>query len=218
MREESVVEVSFGTSRGGVLWPTGHWKELVDSLARGGLKKDPRVEYPDLAKALGSLIEVRGGRYCPRLGTALCELDDTDVRVIRVRRVRPGFESVAVGLTELPDTASWSAHEFTYFGTIGNSKYEAQSKLNQAELGRSLPGQPDLGVLNLSFAISTERKDRDLDNLLDGLAPFFNKAFPSLDEIVLVKENRSARVREVLRHHLGPWSSQVVAKGVATDS
>jgi hypothetical protein len=216
-REGAVAEVSFGTSKSGVLWPTGYWKDLVDSLAQRGARNDPRVKYPDLADALESLIEARNGRYYPRPGTALSGLDDAGVRMIRVRRAPRGSESVQVSHANRPDTTGWEMNEFPYFGTIGNSKYEAQSKANQLDLAKSISQEKRLEVLSLSFTLSLGRRDRDLDNLFDGLAPFFNRSFPALDEILLLKEDGWAGSSELLRHHLGARRRQLVAKVVAAD-
>ena len=199
-----MVEISIGTSKNGVLWPTDYWKDLVDSLARKGAKNDPRAKYVDLAEVLEGLIEVRDGRYFPKRGSALCDLDDTEVRVMRVARVARGSEAVVVMPASLPGTDSWEACIFPFFGTIGNSKYEAQSKLNRADLTRLIPSRPDLEDLNLSFTRRTARPDRDVDNLFDGLAPFFNAGFPALRRIALVKGEQSELPHEVLRRLLGP--------------
>ena len=47
-----MIGVTVATSKRGRLWPTEHWKPLIDSLCRGGAKHDPRLRYPGLARYL----------------------------------------------------------------------------------------------------------------------------------------------------------------------
>jgi hypothetical protein len=199
------------------LWATNYWKCLFDSLCRKGSRHDPRREYPDLKEHLEHLIEERAGRFHPRIGTALCEHDDDKVRVIRMTRVAKGKEEIAFAPAWQPITSSWTRIESPFFGTPGDSKYEAQSKSNQEVLGKRIEQDRDIRSLGLSFTLSQFRKDRDLDNLYDGLVKLFNKLYPKINELLLVKETPRPEQGEVLGV-LSDVRSQVVAKVVAINS
>lgn len=172
-----MIAVELCTSKSGVLWPSEYYKELIDSLSRGGSKNDPREKYVDLQSVLGKHIEKRTGRYFSTTGSALSKGDDCRLAVFSVRRVPEGQEQLRIGRAQLPDTKQWRRFEFEYFGTIGSSKYEAQSRLNR-ELLRSRSDEffdPSSNSLALSFQLSKRRNDRDIDNLVDPLIPLFNK-------------------------------------------
>jgi len=219
-----MVEVRVWTSKGGRLWPIGYWKTLLDCLSRGGAKHDPRDVYPDLAKLLDPMIEFRDGKYFSRPGTLLCTLDDCEVRIIRVCRVALGREWLNVCSATGPNTADWGVCEVPAFRTPGSSKYEAQSKRNQAALASLIAESKDIRELSFSFRLSTKirRPPIDLDNLFDALVPFFNRTLPLLDEIFLIKEEPADLALEALRYRLCTSdeiaSGEVVATVVAINS
>jgi len=194
-----MLTVRIETSTPGRLWAPERWKGLSDALARGGAKHDPRKKYPDLATAVELLVEERSGRFFPRAGTALCADDDTAVRMVLVKRVAAGNESVSLETGTPPDVSGWSSRSFPFFGTIGDSKYEAQSKLNREALAPVFFPPRGAGSLGLAFQLSCERRDRDVDNLADALMPFFNRRISRLHELVLVKLERVPGGMETLR-------------------
>ncbi len=211
-----MVEVQIRTSKSGPLWPTGYYKCLFDSLCRGGAKHDPRQMYGDLASSIEQLIKEQNGRFVPRPGTLLCNHDDTEVRVIRINRVDRGEELVELVPANQSNTTLCKRFEFPFLGTIGDSKYEAQTKLNREVLKEAMQSDRTLEVLGMRFTLSRHRRDRDLDNLHDGLAPLFNRLYPAVRELLLVKEEPRTEEGEVVAVWAGT-RSQVVAKVVATD-
>jgi hypothetical protein len=119
--------------------------------------------------------------------------------MIIVNRVAPGDERVTLEVGILPDVSGWSSLRVPYFGTIGDSKSEAQSKLNREALARVFVTPADVRSLGLAFQLSCERRDRDIDNLADALMPFFNQRVTRLDQLVILKLERSLRAEETLR-------------------
>ncbi len=196
---ERILAVRVATSKRGQLWPTEYWKTLIDAIVRGGAKHDPRSKYPDLSLALSDMVEERNGRFFPRRGRATSTLDDTAIHLIVVSRVGPGREAVSVCFADLPHVDSWSVVRVPYFGTIGNSKYEAQSARNREALSSVFAPVCSHAHLRLAFQLSCARRDRDLDNLADALIPFFNKQIGCLDEITLVKLEPAQADYETLR-------------------
>jgi len=191
------------TSKSGRLWPTEYWKTLIDALSSGGSKYDPRLKYPDLARQLDAIVEVRGARYYPRAGTVLAIHDDTALRLVLVHRVETGDEGIVFGRAALPNTGCWVSISFPFFGTIGDTRYEVQSKLNCDAIAEQLKPQlrevARTSTLCLCFQLSANRRDRDLDNLADALMPLFNRHCEDLDHICLVKASAASQDTEVLR-------------------
>jgi hypothetical protein len=91
---EATIALKISTSKRGRLWPTEYWKPVVDVVTRGGAKRDPRPKCPDLRAAVDELMEVRDGRYWPKLGSPFSGTDDAGLKMLIVRRVEPGSESV----------------------------------------------------------------------------------------------------------------------------
>jgi hypothetical protein len=193
-----MIQISIGTSRPRRLWATEHWKTLFDSLSAKGAKHDPRLRYPELAPVLGELLEERTGRFYPKAATPFAEVDDCEVRMIQVERVPIGWEFVRFGDGHLPDTTGWRALEVPFFGTIGSSFYEEQSKCNSAAL--LFLGNPVAVpvALKVGFSLSRARRDRDLDNLFDALSGAFNRLFSSIQELALFKTEPWAKECERL--------------------
>jgi hypothetical protein len=114
---------------------------------------------------------------------------------------------------QLPETTGWRSLEVPFLGTIGNSLYEEQSKRNASALLSA--GHPVAVpvALHLGFSLSCSRRDRDLDNLFDPLAPTFNRLFLNSRELVLFKTEPWARECELLTFtHIAttaatPWQS-----------
>jgi hypothetical protein len=185
-----MIGVTIATSKHDRLWPTEHWKPLIDSLCRGGAKTDPRTCYPALSFCLSTFVCEANGRFYPTSASQLASGDDTATSFIRVIRVRAGGDSLTFHPPEVPDISGWPLFEFPYLGTIGSSKSESQSKQNRRTLAScegELFQQPQATGLWLHFQLSATRRDRDLDNLADGLMSFFNKGLPQLAEIRLSK-------------------------------
>jgi len=200
---EAVVSIEIHTSKNGRLWPTEYWKTLIDSMAREGAKHDPIMRYPDLAESVEPFVELREGRHVPTSGSPLAKKDDVAISVIHVSRVPHGSEHISFGEVSLPDTSEWDSLPFPFFGTIGSSEYEAQTKENRDAIekawGDQLTEDASAKHLSLSFQLSAGRRDRDLDNLADALMPLFNSRLPSLDEILLLKEPPVEAGSEILR-------------------
>ncbi len=182
-----MLTVEIQTSRRGRLWASSYWKTLFDAMCRNGAKQDPRRVYPDLAPNLRKLVVERGGRFHPSGKSLLAERDDVAVQVIRVRRVTHGHEGVCVRESAPPEVSGWRQVDVAFFGTIGDSKYEAQMKLNRAALEQVFQPICSPVELWLGFRLSTDRRDRDLDNLADALMPFFNRWAPRIEDLRLVK-------------------------------
>ncbi len=207
--KDTAIAIKISTSKRNRLWPAGHWKVFVDAVTRGGAKHDPRLEYPDLRTALDDLMEARNGRYWPKPGSPFSGADDSALKMLIVHRVKPGSESVRFVTCAVPDLSLWKQVEFPYFGTIGNSKYEAQTKRNREKLASSFTAPPSPAWLGLAFQLSQERlsargRDRDIDNLADALMPFFNRAVKRFEEIVLVKMPPTNGENEILRYRCRP--------------
>jgi|SoiMethySBSTD1v2_1073268.scaffolds.fasta_scaffold178504_4 hypothetical protein len=185
-----MIGVTIATSKQGLLWPTEHWKTLIDSLCRGGAKHNPIHRYPLLAQCLAPLVCEHGGRFLPTAASRLAASDDTAITSLKIVRVKDGEDSMGFHIPELPDVEGWSCLDVTYFGTIGSRVQEAQTKSNVAAL-RARANELKRGAkstsLWLHFRLSSDRRDRDLDNLADALMPLFNGWFPGLTEIHLSK-------------------------------
>jgi len=202
---EITIALHISTSMRRRLWPTEYWKPVVDAVTRGGAKRDPRLKCPDLRAVLDDLIEVRDGRYWPKHNSPFSVADDAALKMLIIQRVKPGSESVRFATCAVPDLSSWEQIGFPYFGTIGNSKYEAQTKRNREKLANSFTAPPSPAWLGLAFQLSQERlsargRDRDIDNLADALMPFFNRAVKRFEEIVLVKMPPINSSEEILRY------------------
>lgn len=194
-----VAELILRTSKRGLLWSTARYKDLIDSLTRIGSLNDPRVKCSEMAGALEEWIEFRDGRYRPRKESPLSPHDDKAIRVLRVHRVPRGSESIKILGAKMPATTRWLEHPVPYFGTNGKSIYEAQTQLNREALSGLLRFDRNLRSLGVSFTLSLKRTDRDLDNLFDALVPLFNRLYPSLEELVLVKEEPLRDGAELVR-------------------
>ena len=196
-----MLRLSIETSKSGRIWPTGYWKPLIDSLCRSGARKDPRAIYRDLSFHLKPLICEREGRFYPTSASPLVPSDDTAISFIQVALVRPGDEAIRFPPPKIPDASLWPSFEFPYFGTIGNSKYEEQTKQNRLVLAERqhelFDAQFTPITIWLHFQLSTSRRDRDLDNLADALMPFFNKLLPRLTVVRLSKTASRAQESEV---------------------
>ncbi len=199
----NIIGVHVQTSKPGKLWPVGYWKTLFDAFAAKGAKQDPRLLYADLATSLDEQIELREGRFFSQLESPLKNVDDSLIQLIVVLRVPTGAESIVINSLPIP-TASWSAPiSVPFFGTIGSSKYEAQSRTNQSVIEQSkevdwvtLRANCSLG---LSFQLSEKRTSRDLDNLIDGLMPLFNSKLPSINYLFAIKPDSILSDEEYLR-------------------
>ena len=193
-----MIQISVGTSRLGRLWPTEHWKTLFDSLSAKGAKHDPRLRYPELDRALEGIVEERSGRFYPKAATPFRGVDDCEVRMIKVARVPTGSEFVEFEDARLPNTTGWRSLEVPFLGTIGDALYEEQSKRSaSALLSMGHPVAVPV-TLQLGFSLSRTRKDRDLDNLFDGLASAFNRLFSNMQGLLLFKTEPWEKGHEVL--------------------
>ncbi len=203
-----MIGLEIRTSKQGRLWPTGYYKGLIDTLTRGGAKDNPLDRYPELASVLVPLVHERGSRFYPARQTLLSRLDDTALGVIVVRRVQGGDEAVSLGPVSMPRTIGWRAIKCDFFGTIGDSKSEAQSKKNRRTLEvQAEPSlEPHTNSVSMSFQLSGERRDRDLDNLVDPLIPFFSAHIQPLDFVCAVKEAPQPDGNEILRISQDPLS------------
>jgi hypothetical protein len=185
-----LIGLTISTSKRGLLWPTEHWKCLIDSLCQGGSKHDPRLQYPVFTQCLAPLVREDNGRFFPTAESWLVAHDDTAISFLRITRVPEGDDEVCLHVPMTPDIEGWPVFEFPYFGTIGSSISEAQTSENVAMLrarADELTQHPRPTLLQLHFQLSGERRDRDLDNLGDALMPFFNGLFPGLVDIRLTK-------------------------------
>jgi hypothetical protein len=129
-----MIGIKVATSKAGCLWPAGHWKPLFDSVCRGGAKSDPRIRYRDLSPYLAPLIRERDGRFYPTSESQCAGGDDTAVSSLQITRVCAGAESLKFYPPESPDVTGWPWFDFSFFGTIGNAKYERQSLQNRLDL------------------------------------------------------------------------------------
>lgn len=193
--------LEINTSKKGRLWPTEYYKIVIDALTRGGAKHSPFDRYPDLSDALDGLVIEREGRYYPQEESPLFNLDDVALSALIIRRVNVGQESICVSAKTNPSTESWHQFCLDYFGTIGDGKAEKQSKRNREilEIETNSIIDPHQNGLSLSFQLNQSRNNRDLDNLVDSLIPFFNSKIPGMDSISVFKEPSRSTQREVLR-------------------
>jgi hypothetical protein len=196
-----MIGVTIATSKRGLLWPTEHWKALIDSLCRGGGKHNPMHRYPPLAECLAELVHERDGRFVPTPASRLAASDDAAITSLKIMRVRDGQDFVRFHVPVLPDVGDWLRLDVPFFGTIGNRVQEARTRENVAELRVRASALKD-GVkptsLRIHFQLSSDRRDRDLDNLGDALIPLFNAWFPGLDEIQLSKGSRQRGKTETM--------------------
>ena len=185
-----MIGVTIATSKRGLLWPTEHWKVLIDSLCRGGAKHNPLSRYPSLGECLAPLVRKDRGRFVPTVASGLATHDDTVITSLQIVRVKDADDSVRFHDPVLPHVDGWVCVEVPFFGTIGSRTQEAQSKENRATI-RARAGELQRGVettnLHLHFQLSKDRRDRDLDNLADALMPSFNRLFPGLTEVRMSK-------------------------------
>lgn len=185
-----MIGARIATSKRGSLWPTEHWKALIDSLCRGGAKHSPVDRYPLLALCLAPLVREHDGRFVPTVASRLATHDDTVITSLEIVRVEGGDDSVCFHEPEMPFIDGWACVEVPFFGTIGSRIQEAQTKANVATI-RARAGKLQHGLtptsLSLHFQLSSARRDRDLDNLGDALMPFFNGCLPGLTAVRLTK-------------------------------
>jgi hypothetical protein len=156
------------------------------SLRLRGTKHIPIHRYPLLAECLAPLVREHGGRLVPTVASALAMSDDTAITSLRVTRVRHGEDFMHLNVPVLPDIEGWLPVEVRYFGTIGSSVQAAQTRALFAEI-RLRTGMLREAVkaasLRIHFQLSSNRRDRDLDNLGDALMPLFNGWFPGLADL-----------------------------------
>lgn len=199
------------------LWPSEYWKALIDALTVKGSKNDPRIKYRDLTKYLNDVVEVHYGRFYVRLQSQVEYIDDVSLWTTTVRRVNSGEESLIIRQDKLLQTGSWHSIMVDYFGTIGDNKAEAQTKLNKKlvsqKYGKLLKQHCLAGRLAVSFQLSTNQKyrasrDRDLDNLADAMMPLFNRHLLPLDSLVILKEPPRHEPGEILRFSFQPVTTE----------
>lgn len=188
------------TRKRGTLWPTNHYKILFDAITKKGAKKSPFLLNPELAIPLMDWTCEADGRFMPRPSTPMEHLDDVHLSFIGIEKTV--VDEPQIRFTEKADglLQSQSRFEFPFHGTTGNSKYENQTKLNLLLVDSEIPKQQlqSACALSLYFHQSPERKNRDLDNLVDAVIPFFNKRMPSLKRITAVKTTLPEMGPEVL--------------------
>jgi len=199
-----MLALRISTSRSARLWASEYWKMLLDAISQRGSKRDPRRKYRDLAAALSEIIEERDGRFHSKISTPLSALDDVSLKLMGVRRVESGNEAVELIDLDPPTTTKWQSIDFPYFGTIGDSKYEAQTKRNRTLLSDVFKPSEEPAWLGLAFELSLQRmseggRDRDVDNLADALMPFFNSKVRRFGEIWLIKLPPAPAPTEALR-------------------
>lgn len=206
-----MIGVEIRTSKKGALWPSQHYKSLIDALARGGAKRNPIDKYPDLANAINKLVVEKKCRYSPNTKTPLASKDDNAIKLISIQRVRDGDESIRIGIVKMPVTYEWNQIPVNFFGTIGNSKYEAQTKKNRRLINDILDIRTDNWTENvcISFQLSTHRKDRDLDNLVDAIIPEFNSKIKKIHKILVIKEDACESGIELLRISSQDYSIEI---------
>jgi hypothetical protein len=187
------------TTRTGILWPTEYWKCLIDALFMKGSNADPRTRYPDLVN-LNELVQERSGRFFPVGALISSTCDDTQLRFIQVERATGQFGYVAICESPvLPDTDSWFNIDVPYFGTIGDRRSEQQIQDNRIALQQCWPPEWQLGDhFSIEFRLSASRLDRDLDNLADGIMPFFSSMPIKLCSLRLYKSTNARSEHESL--------------------
>ena len=196
-----MLAIRIDTSSPRRLWSSCWWKQLIDALARGGAEHDPRKEHPDLALALQGMVEERDGRFFPTGNSMLAIEDDIALSMVVLRRVERGHENLVVHDAEPWETSEWSSIDVPFFGTIGNSVYERQTKRNREGLAGVFQCPGPVSRLGLAFRLSTNRRDRDIDNLADAIMPFFNKHVRRFSEVCVMKLPPSPTECETLRFH-----------------
>ena len=122
------------TSKNGLIWPTGYWKTLIDSIFRNGSRNNPLCTYCDFKKYLEGKVIVSSSRYFFPLTKTFSSNDDSILKAISVEKVKPGLEKVQLKQEHHIVPNFDSNIEFEYFGTIGNKTYESQSKRNRENL------------------------------------------------------------------------------------
>ncbi len=206
-----MIGIEIRTSKQGQLWPTEYYKGLIDALTRGGTRHDPIDKCPDLAGALVDLVYERGGRFYPAQLILLSQFDDVELDAIVARRVGDGNEAVRIGSVTMPQTDKRLKFTCDFFDTNGDSKAEAQSKKNrrmlEVQAGPSLKRHANRIIM--SFQLINERRDRDLDNLVDPLIPFFSAKIQALDCVCAVKEVPQPTGKEILCISQHPLSLRI---------
>lgn len=202
-----MTQISVGTSRKGRLWPAEHWKTLFDSLSAKGCKNDPRLRYLDLREVLAELVVCREERFWPNATSGFRTIDDVSIRSIEMERVAEGREYLRFSEADWSQvwTSSWIVLELPFFGTIGDSSAERQSRENSKRLiacGEIVKKPVSIEVF---FELSSSRRDRDLDNLYDALAAAFHGLYPDIQRMRLSKSVQDYRASERLgfRHNAG---------------
>lgn len=175
-----------------------------------GSYADPRSEYRDLLN-LNDLVQDRRGRFLPVDGLISSKCDDTQLRLIHVHRGTSESGRVSFFNTPaLPDTNSWFVVEVPCFATIGDRKSELQIKDNRNTVQHIWPSDwPQSDHLSLEFRLSSDRTDRDLDNLADGIMPFFSAKFPNLQALRLLKSTHTGCDSESLRISSEPFNTNL---------
>jgi hypothetical protein len=184
--------IIINTSVKGDLWTVGKWKSLIDSLCVGGSKNDPRLSHRDLIDKLDDYIHCSNGRFLPSRATLISSCDDTAVEEIRLSRVPVGEESIEIVQTR-PNPEGFHRYLcIPFFGTIGSSGLEAQTKRNLTFISDqwfSPPNQVVIdGSVSLGFQLSSSRRDRDLDNLADPIMSLFKRMSDSRIESIVLRK------------------------------
>ena len=193
-----MIGLEIATSRHGRLWPSEHWKCLIDSLFAKGSKDDPRLKYRDLPN-LNHLVEEREGRFCPMSDLISSRFDDPHLQFVIIRRAPVGSVS-AFETTTLPNSSNWPGIAVPWFGTIGDRKAEQQTRRNRQLISDQWPSEwSSSEFLSLEFVQSPDRLDRDLDNLADSLTPLFSARFQRLQTLRLFKTTSQTKGPEILR-------------------
>ncbi len=202
---EPAPSVHIQTSIAGNLWTVELWKVLIDALARKGSKSNPCHRYIDLAPFLQEYLSHIEGRYFLQGINNDSFGDDSKIRSIVIKKCTKGSERVRCAMARLEGASQCIGIEFHYFGTIGDSKYEEQSKANREKLKLELAerferwnAQERPKALTLWFQLRDGKKDRDLDNLADALMPTISDKIKGIDMIRLVKLNCSKANNEQL--------------------
>jgi hypothetical protein len=205
-----MISLQIVTTRSGLLWPTEHWKCLIDALFMKGSNADPRTKYRDLLN-LNDLVQDRSGRFLPVDGLISSKCDDTQLRLIHVHRGTSENGGVSIfNTSDLPDTKSWFVVEVPCFGTIGDRKSELQIADNRNTVQQIWPSDwPQSDHLSLEFRLSSDRSDRDIDNLADGIMPFFSGKFPNLQALRMFKSTHNGSDSESLRISSEPFNTNL---------
>jgi len=192
------------TSKSNLIWPSGYWKTLIDSIFKNGSINNP-VSYLDLKQYLGDKVSFNSSRYYIELSRYSSNNDDSSLKAISIEKVTSGSEKLVLKQIDKidPSKNNFSEIDFDYFATIGNKKYELQTRKNREKLNNSYKDtflkNKDILYLSLFFKLQkNNRRDRDLDNLVDAIIPEFNKYFHGVKKIFVCKDIKNNLDRETL--------------------